>query len=105
MRQQAIDIVKEYCSELTEPTLAMNKGQFMHRSYCRFAADHILTLLRDSRGVSEFALLEQFARLVDSYACLKKENTFMFSAMYDTAIDIMDRLIENRNEEWEEECK
>lgn len=91
--KQVISIVKEYL-ENVENTIAPWQGyRFSQVSYTKWAAIEILYLLKEKYYLPPLTVLEDFANKMDTYACLNKGNTFMFSVAYDTTMNIIDILI------------
>lgn len=60
--------------------------------YQRWAADEFVLYLEQSKSDDIIFAAEQFAKMMDDFACKPHENTEMFSIGYDVAVELVDYL-------------
>lgn len=100
MNNRELSIILEYIEDLKDCSYGFprsfskwQKEYFYQNAYSRWAANEILGLLRRSKAYSSIPVLEEFVRKMDKYACMKSDNSLMFSIAKDTAEDILDRFL------------
>lgn len=96
MYEKQISLINEYCKRIFEPKRISTKREFMQSSYSKWAAREILLYVRDNIPEPPSISVERFAKKMDSYSCKNIKTSIIFSVAYDTAMDILDMLLEEK---------
>lgn len=95
MREKAIKIIQQYLDELNMRRIDKYRSEsFEQRSYSMSAAENLLELLENDNITPPIILIEDFIGRMDDYACVSKVNSIIFSVAYDTALCILDMILE-----------
>ena len=92
--EQAIPVVQEYLKRIGDQISPCYGYTFKQESCSRWAANEILKLLKKEKDIPPLLILEKFAAQMDSFSCLNRNTSFIFSVAHDTAMDIIDNLLE-----------
>jgi len=89
-----LSAIQEYVSEcLEEPGWGMSRDWFKQVSYSRWAADEIITNIRELKHMPPILVVEDFIRKMDNFSCRNRKTRIMFSVARDMAENIRDFLI------------
>lgn len=92
----AIKLIKNYIDILmNEPFSKFNHERFKAQSNTRWAAREVLRYVNKHNDIPAIDAVENFAAMVDSFACCPCTDGLEFSIAYDTAMDILSLLIMN----------
>lgn len=89
----AEQVITEYISNLSRPSLYLGKGQkahFKQESYSKWAAKEVLRCVKEQDNRHPIDVIEDFVRRMDRYSCLNSEQSFIFSIAHDTGMSILD---------------
>ena len=88
----AIKELEEYMQiYLFEPGANWSEYYFKERSYSRWAANEILTRLKEERKLTPVEITEEFISEMDDFSCMNKnpDSKLIFSIARDRAKDIL----------------
>ncbi len=91
--EKAISIIESYARQyLFEPCGNWPKYWFMKRSYCRWAAEELVELLKKDTTTPVQILVEKYIHKMDLYSTLNQSNSWIFAVARDEAENIYDIL-------------
>lgn len=67
--------------------------EFRQLTYSIWAANELISRLRDDCGMPPLTVIEDFTYEMDSYSMINIDTSFIFSVGFDTAMDIYDHLL------------
>lgn len=93
--EKALLLIENYLYHLKKPRIKWKKERFILSSYSIWATEELITYIKKHDFLPVTDNVSNFIRLMDEYACMNMDTSYVFSIASDTAKDILDMLLSN----------